>query len=53
MICLAVRATLRIAERLIFGMIDSIAEWYRPGGGEEVDRLSDDVLAVVLDGLRR
>ncbi len=43
----------RIAERLIFGMINSIAEWYRPGGGEDVDRLAEDVLAVVLDGLRR
>lgn len=43
----------RIAERLLFGMINSIAEWYRPDGSEDVDRLAADVLAVALDGLRR
>jgi AcrR family transcriptional regulator len=41
-----------VAERLIFGMINSIVEWYRPGGQEDADRLADDVLAVVFDGLR-
>jgi AcrR family transcriptional regulator len=43
----------RIAERLVFGMINSIVEWYRPGGTEDVERLADDVLAIALDGLRR
>ncbi|HEU5222527.1 MAG TPA: TetR/AcrR family transcriptional regulator [Candidatus Lumbricidophila sp.] len=43
----------RIAERLIFGMINSIAEWYRPEGPEDAQRLADDVLAVALGGLRR
>ena len=42
----------RIAERLLFGMINSIVEWYRPDGSEDVDRLAADVLAVALDGLR-
>lgn len=42
----------RIAERLVFGMINSIVEWYRPDGSEDVDRLAADVLAVALDGLR-
>jgi AcrR family transcriptional regulator len=42
----------RIAERLVFGMINSIAEWYRPDGSEDVDRLAADVIAVALDGLR-
>jgi AcrR family transcriptional regulator len=41
-----------IATRLIFGMINSIVEWYRPGGAESADQLADDVLTVALDGLR-
>jgi AcrR family transcriptional regulator len=43
----------RVVERLLFGMINSIVEWYRPEGAESADRLADDVLAVALDGLRR
>ncbi|HWU45505.1 MAG TPA: TetR/AcrR family transcriptional regulator [Humibacter sp.] len=42
----------RIVTRLLFGMINSIVEWYRPGGAEDADQLADDVLAVALDGLR-
>ena len=42
----------RIVERLLFGMINSIVEWYRPGGTDDADRLADDVIAVALDGLR-
>ena len=42
----------RIVERLLFGMINSIVEWYRPGGPEDADRLADDVIAIALDGLR-
>jgi AcrR family transcriptional regulator len=42
----------RVVERLLFGMINSIVEWYRPGGKEDADRLADDVIAVALDGLR-
>lgn len=41
----------RIAERLLFGMINSIAEWYRPEGPEDAGRLAQDVLAVVERGL--
>ncbi|QDZ14918.1 TetR/AcrR family transcriptional regulator [Humibacter ginsenosidimutans] len=41
-----------IATRLLFGMINSIVEWYRPGGPESADQLADDVLTVALDGLR-
>jgi AcrR family transcriptional regulator len=41
----------RIAERLLFGMINSIVEWYRPGGPEDAERLAADVLAVVEGGL--
>jgi len=42
----------RVVERLLFGMINSIVEWYRPGGAEDADRLADDVIAIALDGLR-
>jgi len=42
----------RIVTRLLFGMVNSIAEWYRPEGTEDPAHLADDVLAVALDGLR-
>ena len=42
----------RIAERLLFGMINSIVEWYRPEGPEDAARLAADVLAFATDGLR-
>lgn len=42
-----------VASRLTFGMINSIVEWYRPGGREGADRLADDVVAIALDGLRK
>ena len=42
-----------VAARLTFGMINSLVEWYRPGGREGADRLADDVVAIALDGLRR
>ncbi|MEL4319250.1 TetR/AcrR family transcriptional regulator [Leifsonia sp. YIM 134122] len=43
----------RVVERLLFGMINSIVEWYRPGGPEDADQLASDVVAVALDGLRQ
>jgi hypothetical protein len=41
-----------LISRLVFGMVNSLVEWYRPGGGESADQLARDVLAVALDGLR-
>lgn len=41
-----------VATRLIFGMVNSIVEWYRPGGSVDRERLAHDVVTVVLDGLR-
>ncbi|PPK94586.1 AcrR family transcriptional regulator [Kineococcus xinjiangensis] len=49
-----------LVTRLVFGMINSVVEWYRPksarGGGAgsraETDGLADAVLALALDGLR-
>lgn len=42
----------RIVTRLVFGMVNSIAEWYRPEGPEDAVQLADDVLKLALDGLR-
>jgi hypothetical protein len=41
-----------VAARLLFGTVNSIVEWYRPGGPETAERLADDVVVVALDGLR-
>jgi AcrR family transcriptional regulator len=41
-----------VATRLVFGMVNSLIEWYRPTGPEGADQLATDVLAVALDGLR-
>jgi AcrR family transcriptional regulator len=38
--------------RLLFGMINSIVEWYRPGGPMTPAILAADVLAVAFDGIR-
>ena len=41
-----------VATRLLFGMVNSIVEWYRPGGATSRDRLAQDVARVALDGMR-
>ncbi|MFB8388254.1 TetR/AcrR family transcriptional regulator [Microbacterium sp. NPDC055910] len=40
-----------VATRLMFGMVNSVTEWYRPGGGLDADTLATDTLRVALDGL--
>lgn len=42
----------RVVTRLIFGMINSIVEWYRPDRPVDRDRLTHDVLTVALEGIR-
>ena len=42
----------RIAERLTFGMVNSIVEWYRPDGPISPEQLADSVLELVRTGLR-
>ncbi|MEE2567903.1 TetR/AcrR family transcriptional regulator [Pseudarthrobacter sp. J64] len=37
--------------RLLFGMINSIVEWYKPGGPLTPAKLADDVITVAFDGL--
>ena len=41
-----------IAERLVFGMINSIVEWYRPGR-DSVHDVATAVTALAMAGLRR
>jgi len=49
-----------VVSRLIFGMVNSLTEWYRPRasgmtpdhGGPDADLLADAVCALVFDGLR-
>lgn len=43
----------RTITRLLFGMINSIVEWYRPDGPITPDRLADDVISVAFDGLAK
>ncbi|MEO3972719.1 TetR/AcrR family transcriptional regulator [Streptomyces sp. CAU 1734] len=45
---------IRLATRLLFGMVNSLVEWYRPqpGGGPEEDQLAETVVRLAFDGLR-
>ncbi|SEQ92115.1 MULTISPECIES: TetR/AcrR family transcriptional regulator [Lentzea] len=38
--------------RLLFGMVNSVIEWYRPQGGLSAADLADMVATVAFDGLR-
>lgn len=50
-----VRADLdpRMVSRLLFGMVNSLTEWYRPGGPHGPADLGDALVALAFDGLRR
>lgn len=41
-----------VVTRLIFGMINSVVEWYRPDGPVDSVLLGEEILTVALDGLR-
>lgn len=41
-----------VTARLLFGTVNSLTEWLKPGGRHEADRLADAVLAMAFDGLR-
>ncbi|GHF66081.1 AcrR family transcriptional regulator [Amycolatopsis bartoniae] len=40
------------AARLLFGMVNSLIEWYRPRGGAGADAVADAVASMAFDGLR-
>jgi AcrR family transcriptional regulator len=41
-----------VTSRLLFGTVNSLTEWYRPGGGLSPDALADAVVTTTFDGLR-
>jgi AcrR family transcriptional regulator len=41
-----------VTTRLVFGMINSVVEWYRPAGAIDRERLAHDVVTIALDGMR-
>jgi AcrR family transcriptional regulator len=41
-----------VTARLLFGMVNSLIEWYRPRGAAAADELASTVVAVAFDGLR-
>jgi AcrR family transcriptional regulator len=45
---------IRLATRLLFGMVNSLVEWYRPhaAGGYDGDQVAEAVVRLAFDGLR-
>lgn len=41
-----------LTSRLLFGMVNSITEWYRPGQGADAAALADAVCKIAFSGLR-
>lgn len=41
-----------LTSRLLFGMVNSINEWYRPSRGQRADEIADAVVKIAFDGLR-
>ncbi len=41
-----------LISRLLFGTVNSLTEWYRPGGDLSADDLADAVVTVTFSGLR-
>ena len=42
-----------VAARLLFGMINSVVEWYRPRRGDKPEDLAEAIRLVGFSGLRR
>ncbi|MEU6015433.1 TetR/AcrR family transcriptional regulator [Streptomyces sp. NPDC047515] len=45
---------IRLVTRLLFGMVNSLVEWYRPqpDGGVDGERLADTLVRVAFEGMR-
>jgi AcrR family transcriptional regulator len=41
-----------LTSRLLFGAINSLVDWYRPGGPITAQRLADHLVTMTFDGLR-
>ncbi|MBX3093967.1 MAG: TetR family transcriptional regulator [Cryobacterium sp.] len=42
----------RAITRLLFGMINSVVDWYRPDGRVSAAKVADDIVAVAFGGIR-
>ncbi len=42
-----------LVSRLLFGMVNSLVEWYRPDGPLALDRLADSLVDLAFEGLQR
>ena len=40
-----------LVSRLVFGMVNSLVEWHRAGGGVDGQQLSEAITTIVFDGL--
>lgn len=49
----AVRSDLspQLVSRLLFGMVNSLVEWHRPGRGVDAQQLSEAITTIAFDGL--
>lgn len=43
----------RLVTRLLFGMVNSVVEWYRPGGTHSAQEVADALVRLAFDGLTR
>jgi hypothetical protein len=41
-----------LTSRLLFGTVNSLTEWYRPGGDLSADALADGLVTTLFAGLR-
>ena len=42
-----------VISRLLFGTVNSLVEWYRPGGAVDADEVSAAITSIAFDGLHR
>ena len=40
-----------LVSRLLFGMVNSLVEWYRPGGAVDAEQLADALATLAFEGL--
>jgi AcrR family transcriptional regulator len=43
----------KLVSRLLFGMVNSVVEWYRPGGPDDGTDVADALVALAFEGLGR
>jgi hypothetical protein len=41
----------QLVSRLLFGMVNSLVEWHRPGGSVDTHQLSEAITRIAFDGL--